>query len=75
MSKRYDANVNITIEVPDEDMLFQEAGAFDDNDEDDMTVEQALSNLLESEQPTFEIGLSGASAFIVAAERVTYLDG
>lgn len=72
MSKRYDANVNITIEVPSEDALLAEYG---DEDDETFTVEQALEAAIEQEQPTFEIGLTGASAFILAAEKVTYLDG
>lgn len=71
--KRYDANVNITIMVPDEQAVLDEV--HDPDDEENVDVEDALMELLESEQPTFEIGLSGANAFIVAAERVTYLDG
>lgn len=73
MAKRYDANVNITIEVPDEDAVIDEVANGDDDER--LDIETALMDLIESEQPTFEIGLSGASAFIVAAEKVTYLDG
>lgn len=73
MSKRYDANVNITITVPDEELVIDEVSNGDDDEQKD--IEEALAELIESEQPTFEIGLTGASAFVVAAEKVTYLDG
>lgn len=71
--RRFDARVNVTIEVPDEEAMIEEYR--DDPDDEDFGVEDALEVALEREQPTFEIGQTGASAFIVAAERVTYLDG
>ena len=74
MTARYDAQINVTIEVPDEQALLDEYRE-EDETEDDIGPEQALERAIEQEQPTFEIGLSGASGFMVAVEKVTYLDG
>lgn len=69
---RYDAQINVTIEVEDEEMLIDEAW---DVDDEKPTVEDAISEFIEHDQPTFELAFGAAKGFMVAAERVTYLDG
>lgn len=68
---RYDAQINVTIEVEDQEQLLEEASP----DGETMTVEDALTELIETDQPTFELAFGAAKGFMVAAERVTYLDG
>lgn len=68
---RYDAQVNVTIEVPDKEAFIAEWC----EDDEELEIEDAIAQAIEFEQPTFELGLTGASGFMVAADKVSYLDG
>lgn len=67
---RYDANVNVTIEIPDEEAFLEE----NRGDDEPIAIEEAIAQAIESDQPTFELSLGTASGFMVAAENVSLLD-
>lgn len=76
---RYDVVVNTTLEIDDdvaETILSEYRDSMDIDEGDDVSIEDALEWAIEQDPPqNLELGLHGGTWFVVAAERVTYLDG